>query len=166
MSESSTRFSLPLLQAGQAQKELYHNEALALIDLALHAAVEAYALDLPPAVPVPGECWIVGPEPAGDWAGRPGVIAGWTPGGWRFIDPPVGMSVWIKPDALWARRGEAGWIVGEVAASSIVVDGQTVVGAQQPGVANVAGGAIIDAEARTAINAILAALRGHGLIAT
>lgn len=41
-----------------------------------------------------------------------------------------------------------------------------VVGAQGAAVADATGGAVIDAEARTALNALLARLRTHGLIAT
>lgn len=33
------RLALPLLQPGQAQKEMYHNEALARLDLAVQPAV-------------------------------------------------------------------------------------------------------------------------------
>ena len=44
--------------------------------------------------------------------------------------------------------------------------GTQVVGAQGAAVADAAGGATIDAEARTAINTLLARLRTHGLIAT
>lgn len=44
--------------------------------------------------------------------------------------------------------------------------GIQVVGTQQGAVADASGGAIIDSQARTAINDLLAALRLHGLIAT
>ena len=44
--------------------------------------------------------------------------------------------------------------------------GTQVVGAQGAAVADASGGATIDAEARTAINTLLARLRTHGLIAT
>ena len=37
---TTVRFALPLIAPGQAQKEAYHNEALAAIDAALHACVE------------------------------------------------------------------------------------------------------------------------------
>lgn len=46
------------------------------------------------------------------------------------------------------------------------VDGAQVVTNQQAAIPDAAGGATIDAEARTALNALLAALRIHGLIAT
>lgn len=50
--------------------------------------------------------------------------------------------------------------------TSFAVVGTKVIGAQGAAVADAAGGATVDAEARTAINALLARCRAHGLIAT
>lgn len=47
-----------------------------------------------------------------------------------------------------------------------LVGGTQVVGAQQVAIPDAAGGATVDAEARAAINALLAAARLHGLIDT
>lgn len=55
---------------------------------------------------------------------------------------------------------------GYVNAGSLYVTGTKVVGAQGAAVADASGGATIDAEARTALNALLARVRAHGLIAT
>ena len=49
---------------------------------------------------------------------------------------------------------------------SYQVDGTQVVSNRGAAVADAAGGATIDAEARTALNALLARLRTHGLIST
>ena len=57
--EMTARLGLPLLATGQAGKEVTHNEALALIDLALGAGVAAIGPDSPPAEPVVGQTWIV-----------------------------------------------------------------------------------------------------------
>lgn len=46
------------------------------------------------------------------------------------------------------------------------VNGVQVVSAQGAAIANAAGGGVIDVEARAAINALLARVRAHGLIAT
>lgn len=54
MTDTTPRLALPMLQPGQAQKEMFHNEALALLDLATQAVVEAVGVDAPPGDPVPG----------------------------------------------------------------------------------------------------------------
>jgi hypothetical protein len=50
--------------------------------------------------------------------------------------------------------------------SAYRVNGTQVVGAQGTAVADASGGTVVDVEARAAINALLARLRAHGLIAT
>lgn len=57
------------------------------------------------------------------------------------------MMVWLAAGGVWAREDAGGWIVGAA-------------------IPNASGGAIVDSEARAAINALLAAVRAHGLIAT
>ena len=71
----SGRFGLPFLAAGQAQKELTHNEALALIDAVLCPAVESAGLETPPGSPSVGQCWIAGVSPTGAWADAAGARA-------------------------------------------------------------------------------------------
>jgi len=165
MSDATDRFALPFIQPGQAQKELFHNEALARIDALLEPLVEAVALDDPPSAPVAGQCWVVGAAPTGVWAGQAAAIAAWGDGGWRFVAPLAGTTVWSRADGLSARFDGSHWIIGEIAAARIMVGGVQVVGAQQSAVAPPSGGAVIDAEARTAIAAMLAVLKSHGLTA-
>jgi hypothetical protein len=43
MTERSARFGLPFILPGQAQKEVFHNEALAALDGLVHAAVSGSA---------------------------------------------------------------------------------------------------------------------------
>lgn len=54
----------------------------------------------------------------------------------------------------------------ESAGSLVYINGVQILKAQRAAVADATGGAVVDAEARTAINALLARLRDHGLIAT
>lgn len=163
--DTSARLGLPLLQAGQAQKEVTHNEALTLLDLAVQAAVEGVGLDTPPAAPAPGACWIVGAAPTGAWSGQAAALAGWSDDGWRFVAPREGMAVWSRADGATARFVEGAWQTGTLAGTRLVLGGAQVVGPRRPAIADPAGGATIDAAARTALFAILAALRDHGLIA-
>lgn len=165
MSEMTDRLTLPLLVAGQAQKEMFHNEALAMLDIAVQASVVAVGTNGPPETPVPGECWVVGSTPSGAWADHPQELAGWTQGGWRFVAPQPGMSVWDQSSGEAARFDGTGWRIGQITASRLAIGGVQVVGARQPAVVAPAGGATVDAEARGAIAAILAGLRAHGLIA-
>ncbi|WP_375382374.1 DUF2793 domain-containing protein [uncultured Sphingomonas sp.] len=164
MTDTTARLALPLLQPGQAQKELFHDEALTLLDLAVQPVVEAVGLDTPPADPVPGQAWIVGTAPAGDWAGQPGALAGWTEGGWRFIAAIDGASVWSRADRCRARHDGGAWVVGEARVRHVSVGGVPVLGARAAAVSDPAGGATVDAEARGAVAGILAAMRAHGLI--
>ena len=164
MAEASARFALPLLVPGQAQKELYHNEALTVIDATLHASAEAGPQTEPPAAPAPGQSWIVAAGAIGSWSGQEGALASWTAGGWRFVPPREGMMVWNKAVGCWLHWTGTGWSDGYLPATALRIDGQQVVGNRQPAVPNPSGGTIIDAEGRAAIAAVIATLKSHGLI--
>lgn len=166
MVDATERFSLALLQPGQAQKEIFHNEALTTIDALLHPVAQAADVNDPPTTPAVGQCWIIGGAPTGAWAGHADAIALWSVGGWRFIAPVPGMLVWVMADGLWARRGTGDWVVGDLVAGSLSIGGTQVVGAQRAAITNPGGGSTIDVEARAAISALLGAARFHGLIAT
>ena len=71
---ASPRFGLPLLYSGQAQKEVWVNEAHARTDALLHCAVEGEA-SAPPADPADGENWIVATGASGPWTGKDGSLA-------------------------------------------------------------------------------------------
>jgi hypothetical protein len=163
MNEATGRLALPFILPGQAQKELYHNEALARIDLALHAYVEG-ELSSPPSNPDEGHCWLVGSAASGAWSGREKMIAGWTSGGWRFLAPVPGMSVLEKSSGSRLQWLGAWWSSGEVAGTEFVVGGKKVVGARQPAVPSPSGGTTIDEQARAALAALTAAIKSHGLI--
>ena len=164
MADTTARFALPFILPGQAQKELFHNEALARIDLALHPAVEGPPAAAPPSAPAVGQCWIVAPAATGEWSGRDDMLAIRTEGGWRFLAPQPGTSAWNKAAAVPLMWDGSQWGSGELACTGLLVNGVKVVGERLPGVASPSGGTIIDVQARAAINALTAALMSHGLI--
>lgn len=164
MTETTARHALPLIQPGQAQKELYHNEALSLLDLLSHAAVESAGDETPPSSPDIGQCWLLGAAPTGAWTGRGEAIAIWSAGGWRFAAPVEGMLVWLRDQEVWARRSASGWIIGDLPTLTVSVAGEQVLGPRGAAIADPTGGSTVDGQARTAIAAILVALRTHGLI--
>lgn len=162
----SDRLALPLLAAGQAEKELAHNEALLRLDIAAQPAVESADLNTPPSTPTAGRCWIVATGGSGSWTGRDGAIAGWTDNGWRFVQPGPGWRAWIADREHIMRYDGTGWIDEEARRDGYFVAGEQVLAAQQAAIGNPTGGVTSDGEARAAITSILAALRAHGLIAT
>jgi hypothetical protein len=127
--------------------------------------VQSSGTTLPPESAEAGECWIVADSAIGAWAGRTNAIACWTKGGWRFVEPTIGMVAWSIPDEVWLQWNGVAWVTGMVTARAVKINGLQVVGARRAAVLDPAGGANIDAEARNAITGILGALRGHGLIA-
>ena len=163
MALQSDRLKLPLLAAAQAQKEVTHNEALALADIAVQAVVQSVAPASVPASPAIGQCWIVGASPSGAWAGNAGAIAAWTSGGWRFVAPFEGMTAWSIADGVTVRRSASTWIVGGMTAATLSIGGAQVVAARQPRVVAATGGSTIDTQARAAISALIAGLEVHGL---
>jgi hypothetical protein len=161
---TTARFALPLLQPGQAQKEMSHNEALSRVDALLHAVAHTIGENQPPETPAPGDCWIVGAAPVAAWAGHAQEIACWTEGGWRFVVPAEGTRLWLGAQAGHARFEAGDWRAGE-AHGKLIVEGVQVVGARGAPIAEPSGGTTVDAEARVVIVAVLEALRTHGLIA-
>ncbi|KLI64850.1 DUF2793 domain-containing protein [Aurantiacibacter marinus] len=140
---ATPRFGLPNLFVAQAQKEFTVNEALARLDGLLHPAIVAEA-DVPPAAPDEGQAWLVGAQPIGDWADHPGAIALWQAQNWLFVEPTPGMSVYdlaaacvARYDGIWQRAAT---------------------------IAEPAGGPIEDIQARTAINQLITALVGAGIL--
>jgi hypothetical protein len=163
MGEATARLGLPFIIPGQAQKEVFHNEALVRLDIAVAAAVEGVASS-PPATPEQGQCWVVGNGASGVWTGHGDALACWTGGGWRFVAAVPGMLVWHRAAQLWMHWDGVAWNEGSLPVSRIVVGGQQVVGARQPAIANPSDGTIIDAECRSAVAAVIVALKSHGLI--
>jgi hypothetical protein len=138
------RFDLPLLFAGQAQKEGFVNEITARLDALLHCVIEAEQA-APPASPVDGRSWLVGAGASGAWSGKAGQIAMRQAGNWLFAEPRDGMRLLNRTtgqDVLF----NSGWQV-----------------ASRP--AQPSGGTTIDTEARTAIAAVIASLTTAGIIA-
>jgi len=158
------RLRMPLLDMGQAQKELTHNEALTLVDFFVQPRVEAMDATVPPADPSNGQAWIVGNGAQGIWAGHENSLALWTDGGWRFVQPFRALCVWIGGGDMFARWDGLNWTLGIWHVRSIMIDGMQIIGPREPPISDPSGGQVIDAEARSAIDEILVAMRNHGLI--
>jgi len=126
--------------------------------------VESVTLASPPASPAAGACYLVATGATGAWAGKDGMLAGFTEGGWRFIAAIEGARVLDRSSGeMIVRRGGA-WESGIIYGQELRISGQPVVRERQPAIADPAGGAIVDSQCRSAIAAMLSMLRTHGLI--
>lgn len=90
----TTHLSLPLLAADQAQKHVTHNEALILLDHAIHLAVLSRILATPPGSPLEGDRYLIAPLATGAWASHDGELAFYQDGIWRFAEPRIGWRLW------------------------------------------------------------------------
>lgn len=143
LTSATPRHSLPYIFAAQTQKEVFVNEAFFLADVLLHPAVESQ-IGTPPSTPAEGACWLVGSNPTGLWSGHAGSIAAYSAGQWTFLPPRDGMSLLVLSTGQMLRYRN-GWQAASPVAAPV-------------------GGATIDAEARTAINALRAALVTAGIL--
>ncbi len=94
--------------AGQAQKELFHNEALQILDCVAGASVEEPPRNDPPVSAAEGATFIIGPVPTGAWSGKAGQLANMSAGGWRYVVPADGMSALVKTSGLRAEFRSGG----------------------------------------------------------
>ncbi|MXP26872.1 DUF2793 domain-containing protein [Altererythrobacter indicus] len=139
---ASPRFGLPLLFAGQTQKEFFVNEAHCLTDALLHPAIEGEQ-SAPPSAPEEGQCWLVSDTASGEWSGHDSKLVCWQAGAWLFITPREGMAVFDKTSNQMIRFAEE-WKRPETPALPI-------------------GGANVDSEARAAISGLIAGLIEAGI---
>ena len=140
---TTARFNLPLLHAGQSQKEVTVNESLFLLDALAHTAVEGETAT-PPETPENGQTWLVAADGTDAFSGHDYALAVWGEGGWRFLPPHEGMRVFDRERQCFRLFAE-GWR-----------------GIEAPALPT--GGSTIDVEARTFLADLVQSLRNCGLL--
>lgn len=157
----TARYGLHLLQAGQAQKEVTHNEALARVDALLHLVVDSRRQTT--RVGVEGAAWIVAPGATGDWLNHAGQIAAFDASGWSFVAPRDGCIAFVRDEAVFIHYHGGSWRDGWPV-PRLVLNGQTLTGGGLVSVPAASGGSVVDVEARAALNALLAVVRAMGIL--
>lgn len=141
----TTALGLPLLIAGQAQKEFFVNQALCLLD-ALHMHTVKASQPAPPELAVESDCYRVKAPATGAWAGSEDRVAVLIAGDWHFIAPVHGMALYDRTaDHMLVFR--SGWKLAHAPTLP-------------------AGGTVVDTEARAAIGALIESLKALGMLAT
>ncbi|MFU7527311.1 DUF2793 domain-containing protein [Qipengyuania sp. ASV99] len=137
-------FALPLLFPGQAQKEFFINQSLTLIDFVLQSGVEG-SLSAPPQDPAEGVSYRIKAEATAEWEGHEDEVAVRIGGTWHYISAQSGMTLFDRQAGRFLHYN-SGWQI-----------------ASEP--LRPTGGAVIDAEARQALDDLVEALRNMGIFA-
>jgi len=140
---ASARFHLPLLYSGQAQKEIFVNEAILRIDSLLHCGILGEA-EGPPSAVEDGQIWLVATGATGEWAAHDGELACRIQGQWTFVTPREGMRVFDLSTQAELLFASAEWKKTSPLPEPI-------------------GGEVVDTEARAAIGSLIAALTTMGI---
>lgn len=159
----TTRHGLPLLVAGQAQKEVTHNEALLVLDRRLQMVVESRTFRTPPEPPAAGTSYIVPAGATGAWLGKDDRVAGFDGFGWTFDEPQHGWLVWIAEERCFSFF-DGGWSAVAGTPQLVQTSGANVTGTDLLVIPAPSGGAVIDVEGRAALGQLLLALRTQRLI--
>ncbi|WP_336487289.1 DUF2793 domain-containing protein [Methylobacterium nigriterrae] len=109
MPETTRNLALPLIAAGQAQKHVTHNEALALLDALVQLACLDKDLAAPPPNPQEGDRYLVASaNPTGAWAGLTGQVVCFADGVWAGAEPRPGWLAYLIDEAdLYLFDGRA-----------------------------------------------------------
>lgn len=140
---SSPLLGLPMLFTGQAQKEVFVNEAFSLIDAVTHCTIQGSA-SIPPTSPSSGSNWLVGTAASGDWSGMDGKIACYQSGNWLFVTPFDGLRIFNRSTAQF-NLFSGGWKTP----TSVIAP---------------TGGTTIDTQARTALANLISSLQTAGIL--
>lgn len=139
---TTSHLSLPLLFAGQAQKEPFINQALSVIDALMFGTVND-SLSVPPIEPPAGSSFRILANATAEWSGHDDEIALWIGNAWEFVPPREGATIFDQTAAIRLRFAGA-W--------------ETATEPTEP-----TGGTTVDVEARATIAALIGALRTAGI---
>lgn len=105
---TSPNLSLTYLAAGQAQKEVTHNDALNDLDCLAQICVISRVIATPPASPSDGDAYIVAASPTGAWSGQAGKIAIYF-SGWKFKTPKTGWLAFARNESKFVVYNGTSW---------------------------------------------------------
>lgn len=131
------------MHPGQAQKEVFVNEALARLD-ALAQPVVTSTLSAPPAAHAAGDTFLVADPASAEWTGQEGSLAISQDTHWEFQAPYEGMRIFDREQGA-IRIWRGGWSL-------------------PPPIPDPTGGTVVDDEARGAIATLLESLRALGIL--
>ncbi len=141
---NTPRLGMPYLVAGQAQKEVTHNDALNDMDSIAQMSVINKTTATPPTSPAEGDSYIIAASPTGAWAGNANAIASYY-SGWRIKTPKTGWFAYVQAEGVFYLYDGSAWNVykalaplGSAAAPPYSFIGDSDTGIYSPGANQVA----------------------------
>lgn len=144
------RLALPLISAGQAQKDVTHNEAILALDRLIALVVVSDSAVVPPASPADGEAWIVPPAGAAAWGHAAGTLMHRCSSAWIAEPPRDGQMALLAGTGHVLVYAGAWHAVHRIGAATAI--------------ALPSGGTTIDSEARNALAVLVSVLQQHGIV--
>lgn len=96
----SANLSIPFLEASQRSEHITVNEALQILDAAVHLSVIDRDLTSPPASPNEGDRYLVATGATGAWAGWDDSISYYAATAWHRLEPKDGWRCWVQDESL------------------------------------------------------------------
>ena len=159
---ATPRLALPLIAAGQAQKDVTHNEAVLALDRLVALVVVSRSLTAPPTAPQPGFCHIVPISGGSAWGHPAGTLMYWEDSGWLAASPRDGQVVLVDDeDVMLVRKGD--W-QAKLPTLGLSINGRTLLAATPAMITLPSGGGTVDSEARATLATLLTALQQQGII--
>ncbi|NDE90865.1 MAG: DUF2793 domain-containing protein [Alphaproteobacteria bacterium] len=105
---NTPRLLMPYLVAGQAQKEITHNDALNDVDALAQISVINRTTATPPSSPVEGDSYLIATSASGAWAGNANAVATYY-SGWRIKTPKAGWLAYVQAEAAFYFFDGSAW---------------------------------------------------------
>ncbi len=107
---ATPRLGLDYLVAGQASAEITVNGSLNRLDTFVQGSVLSDTTIAEPGSPGTGDRYIVPTSATGtNWSGKDGKIAYYF-GGWLFVTPKVGMTLWVEDTQSTVHYNGTAWM--------------------------------------------------------
>ena len=148
--QQTPRLAIPLIAAGQSQKDVTHNDAVLALDRLVTLAVVSDAADEPPESPADGTVWIVPAAGAAGWGQMAGTLMYRQNEAWIAQQPQAGQIAYVT-------------ITGAV----LIYTGSWQVMRRMDAPAVVAlpsGGSAPDPEARLTLATLVSIMEQHGFV--
>ncbi|MFZ9738684.1 MAG: DUF2793 domain-containing protein [Prochlorotrichaceae cyanobacterium] len=105
---ATPKVGLQILTESQEDKELTVNANSYTLDALINGVLAQQTT--PPGSPAAGDAYIVSATATGAWAGQENKIAYWFNGGWSFISPAAGLSLFVLGSTATAYFNGSAWV--------------------------------------------------------